>query len=135
MDIEDFVELSLKQIIRGMAKAKSSTNLISAIAPGSVNGKVFDATRDISFELTVIAKEMKDIKGDGKGGGKISLKVLGNSAEVSGGGSLSKSTLDENIITQKVTFKIPINFNADHRDDPNREKENKRIKQALQDMN
>lgn len=116
MNLEEFVKISLEQIISGVKKAQESTKLpnkhpseadlvnpaIMYSADSAPKGKYFATTQRnlvhfVDFDVAVSAEDSTEAKG------RFSLKVAGLGGVEAGAGGSEKSTS-----ISRVKFSVPI---------------------------
>ncbi|MCM2291048.1 hypothetical protein NAC44_01735 [Allorhizobium sp. BGMRC 0089] len=91
MKLDEFVKQALLDITNGVAEAQRQSQLY--IAPGYVEGKRIEKPQEVKFEVSVTTSA--------EGGGGIKILSFG---DVKASGKTES--------TNKLTFEVPIQFNA-----------------------
>lgn len=102
MDLEEFVSVTLKQIVGGVSRAQRELRvdgkLVNPHGRGSSSGLEFEGTpiQTVSFDVAVTASEKSEL-----GGG---ISVIGLNLKLGG------STADLSSSVSRVRFSVPVGF-------------------------
>ncbi|THD64166.1 hypothetical protein [Phenylobacterium sp.] len=109
----------LYEIAEGVHGGSLKARDLVAIVPVSLNGEHVGEKNYIEFDVSVVVSEAEEKKagGDGKLGGEINVASVAKiSASLGGTAEGSSSAKAEQ--THRVTFKVPIYWAANYRDNP-----------------
>lgn len=119
MQLSSFIQEALYEIALGIHAAKVRAKDLVAISPGAMDGESVIEKSYIDFDVSVVVKESAKRSNAGKAGLSGSLQVasfvnIGVSTEAGAG---SESTSDTEQV-HRISFKVPVYLNANHRADP-----------------
>lgn len=115
--LADFIAEAISDIAYGIHLAKANTYEIIAVVPGSLNGDQLTEKSYIEFDIAVTATSEKTSGGNKSGKAGAGISVLG--AKIGVDGTLSSETGEKDLsgVTSRVSFKVPVYFNAHFRGD------------------
>jgi hypothetical protein len=118
MKLSNFIQETIFEIALGIHSAKVRAKDLVAVSPGMMDGKDVIEKSYIDFDVSVVVKEASQSKKGGKGSFSGSIKVAEfASVGVSAGGEAEKGASSESEQVHRITFKVPVYFNAHHRAD------------------
>ncbi len=118
MKLSSFIQETIYEIAVGIHAAKVRAKDLVAVSPGGLNGTSLTEKSYIDFDVTVVVKEGQHAKKGGKAGlsGRIQVaSVLHVGIEANG--DREQDSTSEAEQTHRITFKVPVYFNANHRND------------------
>ena len=117
MRLSDFIKEALTDIAYGVHEAKVDSQELMAIVPGALNGETQIEKSYIEFDIAVTAVDTRTASRSGKKGGEGGITVLSLGAKVSGDRSIADQASSSDEVVSRLTFKIPVFFNASFRND------------------
>jgi len=117
MRLSEFIQEMLYEIAEGVQGGSLKARDLVAIAPVSLSGEHVGEKNYIEFDVSVVVSDTEETKsgGDGKVGGEINVASFAKiTASASGSAQGSSATRAEQ--TRRVTFKVPIYWAANYRD-------------------
>jgi hypothetical protein len=115
--LSDFVAEAISDIAHGIHLAKANTYEIIAVTPGTLNGDRITEKSYIEFDIAVTATSEKTTKGSKSGKAGAGISVLGAKIGVDGTLASETGAKDLSGLTSRISFKVPVYFNAHFRGD------------------
>lgn len=119
MELSQFIEDTMFEIALGIQRAQARAKDLVAINPGNLDGERLLEKSYVDFDVSLVVNEATNSSkgGSGKVGGEISVAAFGKfSAEF--GGQIDAGSQKSAAQTHRVTFKVPVYWNADFKNNP-----------------
>ncbi|HEX2763008.1 MAG TPA: hypothetical protein VHM92_04060 [Allosphingosinicella sp.] len=117
MRLSEFIREALTDIAYGVHEAKVDSQELMAIVPGNLNGETQIEKSYIEFDIAVTAVDTRTASRSGKRGGEAGISVLSLKAAISRERSLADAASSSDEVVSRLSFKIPVFFNAHLRGD------------------
>lgn len=123
MQLNEFIESTLFEIATGVARAKVRCGAFVSVAPGTLNGERVDQKTEVQFDVEIGTASSASSSGKASGSAEAGFKIFVIDAKVQLGGEGQKADSNEERHSHRVSFSVPVQLNAHHRDDPNQRAE------------
>ncbi len=132
--LSNFIQETIFEIALGIHAAKVKSKDIVAVSPGAMDGKSLIEKSYIDFDVSVVVKEASLRKKGRKAGFAGGIEVASFAkVSLSADGSAENETTSEAEQVHRISFKVPIYFNANHRADESMAKEAEIIEKLIGD--
>ena len=127
MELSEFIESALVDIIVGVNSAKQRVRNIAAIMPAKFKGESMNGVREVNFEVAVIAskKAAKSSETNTNSKAQAAFGIFAIGGSLNSGGKTGLEGTNEKV--SKISFSIPINFVGHHRNDKQKTWEDEEI--------
>jgi hypothetical protein len=129
MRLSDFVREALTEIAFGIHEAKVDSQMLVAIVPGSLGGQDVTEKSYVEFDIAVTTGTTDKRLGSGEASARAGINVFSAKVSVEGKGIFSRARESSNSTVSRLTFKVPVYFNAQFRADPGASAEREFVKQ------
>lgn len=116
--LSSFLEETIYEIGLGIHAAKVRSRNLVAVSPGAMDGNSVIEKSYIDFDVMLVVKEGEATGSAGKAGLSGSIQVAGIArVGVSAEGNANQRSTSEMEQAHRVSFRVPVYFNAHHRAD------------------